>query len=159
MKKSKMLFGILAVAAVMILVVGCGSNEKPAAQAPTSQQQTSGHEGMKMSGHENMSMPKEDPMPMMKDMDKGLQDVVKQVKDGKTMDAQKTAIQLVSTTEKVMPHMMDTGLKEKLSKAAADIKESVNSGKIDPAALDVKVKTMQELMKQATTDIQSMKHN
>jgi hypothetical protein len=159
MKKSKVLLGILSIAVVMVFATGCGSNEKTVAQAPTSQQKASGHEGMNMSGHENMSMPKGDPMPMMKDMDKGLQDVVKQVKDGKTMDAQKTAIQLVSTTEKVMPHMMDAELKEKLSKAAADIKESVNSGKIDPAALDVKVRAMQELMKQATTDIQSMKHN
>ncbi len=159
MKKNKLIVGILFITVALILVTGCGSSEKQAASQPPASQQTSGHEGMNMSGHENMSMPKGDPMPMMKDMDKGLQDVVKQVKDGKTMDAQKTAIQLVSTTEKIMPHMMDAELKEKLSKAIADLKDSVNSGKIDPAALDVKVKTMQELMKQATTDIQSMNHN
>lgn len=159
MKKSKIVVGILSMTVVLALVTGCGSSEKQAASQPPASQQASGHEGMNMSGHENMSMPKGDPMPMMKDMDKGLQDVVKQIKDGKTMDAQKSAVQLVSTTEKVMPHMMDAELKDKLSKAATDIKDSVNSGKIDPAALDVKVKTMQELMKQATTDIQSMKHN
>ncbi|MDF2565659.1 MAG: hypothetical protein K0Q53_2054 [Massilibacillus sp.] len=159
MKKSKIIVGALSMMMVVALIAGCGSSEKQTASQPPASQQTSGHEGMNMSGHENMSMPKGDPMPMMKDMDKGLQDVVKQVKDGKTMDAQKTAIQLVSTTEKVMPHMMDAELKEKLSKAVAELKDSVNSGKIDPAVLDVKVKTMQELMKQATTDIQSMKHN
>lgn len=158
MKRNKLIMGILSITVALALVTGCGSSEKQSAPQAPAAQQNSGHEGMNMSGHENMSMPKGDPMPIMKDMDKALQDVIKQVKDGKTMDAQKSAIQLVSTTEKVMPHMMDAELKEKLSKAATDIKESVNSGKIDPTALEGKVKVMQEVMKQATTDLQSMNH-
>ena len=97
-------------------------------------------------------------MPMMKDMDKALQDVVKQVKAGQTMDAQKSASQLVGITDKVMPHMMDAGLKENLRKAATDIKEVVNSGKADPSAIEDKVKAMQEIMKQTTTHLQSMSH-
>jgi hypothetical protein len=152
MKKSKVLFGALSVVVVMSLVAGCGSSEKPAAQAPAAQQQASGHEG------HSMSMPKEDPMPFMKDMDKALQDTVKQVKAGQTMDAQKSAAQLVSSAEKVLPHMMDNGLKDSLRKNAAEIKELVNSGKADPAALEGKVKAMQEVMKQTTAHLQSMSH-
>lgn len=153
MKKSKILFGIVAVVAVMSLAAGCGSTDKPtvATQQPAVQQ-SSGHD---MS---SMKMPKEDPIPMMKDMDKSLQDIVKQVKAGQTMDAQKSAAQMVSTVDKVVPHMMDAGLKDNLRKTAIDIKDSVNSGKIDPSALDVKVKAMQDVMKQTTTHLQSMNH-
>lgn len=153
MKKSKAVLGILAISVVMSLITGCGSSEKPAAQAPPSQEQAAG-------GHQGHSaaMPKEDPMPMMKDLDKSLQDVVKQVKAGQTMDAQKSAAQLVSTTDKVMPHMMDAGLKDKLRKAAVEIKDSVNSGKTDPSALEGNVKAMQELMKQTITHLQTMSH-
>lgn len=152
MKKSKIVLGIVSLVTVMALVAGCGSSEKPAAQAPAAQQQASGHEG------HSASMPKEDPMPMMKDMDKAVQDIVKQVKAGQTMDAQKSAAQLVSVTEKVMPHMMDAALKDNLKKAASDIKDLVNSGKADPAAVEGKVKAMQDVMKQTTTHLQSMSH-
>lgn len=98
-------------------------------------------------------------MPMMKDMDKALQDVVKQMKAGQTLDAQKSAAQLAGTVEKVLPHMMDAGLKDNLRKAAADIKGSVNSGKADPAAIEAQASAMQALMKQVTTHLQSMSHS
>ena len=98
-------------------------------------------------------------MPTMKDMDKALQDVVKQVKAGQMMDAQKSAAQLTSTVEKVMPHMMDAELKEKLLKTATDIKGSVNSGKTDPGAIEEKAGAMQTIMKQTTTHLQSMSHS
>lgn len=158
MKKNKVVVGILSIVVVLALVTGCSSSEKQAASQPPASQQKSGHEGMDMSGHENMSMPKEDPMPMMKDMEQQLQSLMKQVKAGQTMEAQKTAGQLTSITEKIMPHMMDNGLKDNLRKAAGDIKNTVNSGKIDPSALEAKVKTMQDVMKQTTADLQTMKH-
>jgi len=153
MKKNKVVLGILSITVAMSLLAGCGSSEKPAAQAPASQEQAAnGHQG------HSAAMPKEDPMPMMKELDKSLQDVVKQVKAGQTMDAQKSAAQLVSTTDKVMPHMMDAGLKDNLRKTAVEIKDSVNSGKTDPSALEGKVRVMQDLMKQTTTHLQSMSH-
>jgi hypothetical protein len=153
MKKTKVLAAILAATVVMTLVAGCGSNEKTAAPQPqASQAQASGH-----AGH-SATMPKEDPMPMMKELDKTLQDVLKQVKAGQTMDAQKSAAQLVSTTDKVLPHMMDTGLKDKLRTSAVELKDSVNSGKIDPSALENKVKALQELLKQTTAHLQTMSH-
>ena len=153
MNKSKVLFGILAIMAVISLVAGCGSSEKSTAQSPVaSHEQAAGHQG------HSAVMPKEDPMPMMRDLDKSLQDMVKQVKAGQTMDAQKSVAQLVSTTEKILPHMMDTNLKENLRKAAGDIKNTVNSGKMDPSAMDGKVKTMEDVMKQTTSHLQTMQH-
>ncbi|MBP2625511.1 MAG: hypothetical protein H6Q68_222 [Firmicutes bacterium] len=158
MKKSKLVLGILSITVVLALVTGCGSSEKQAApQAATGQ--AADHKGMDMSGHEGMNMPKEDPMPIMKIMDQQLQDLMKQVKAGQTMEAQKTAGLLASTTEKVMPHMMDNGLKDSLRSAAGDIKNTVNFGKMDTSAMESKVKAMQEIMKQTTTHLQTMKHS
>ena len=152
MRKGKVLLVGLAIAGLTILAAGCGSTEKQAAKPPATQQSAAGHEG------HSMTMPKEDPMPTMKDMDKALQDVVKQVKAGQMMDAQKSAAQLTSTVEKVMPHMMDAELKEKLLKTATDIKGSVNSGKTDPGAIEERAGAMQTIMKQTTTHLQSMSH-
>lgn len=135
------------------LAAGCGSTEKQAAKPPAVQQSPAGHEG------HSMTMPKEDPMPMMKDMEKALQDVVKQVKAGQMLDAQKSAAQLANTVEKVMPHMMDTELKANMRKAATDIKGSVNSGKTDPGVIEEKATAMQTIMKQTTTHLQSMSHS
>ena len=152
-KKTTTLFTIVVMlAATTALAAGCGSTEKQAAKPAATQQSAAGHEG------HSMTMPKEDPMPTMKDMDKALQDVVKQVKAGQMMDAQKSAAQLTSTVEKVMPHMMDAELKEKLLKTATDIKGSVNSGKTDPGAIEEKAGAMQTIMKQTTTHLQSMSH-
>lgn len=153
MKKSKLIVGALALMVSAVLFAGCSSSGKPAAQPPAAQeQQASGH-----AGH-SATMPKEDPMPMMKDMDKDLQTIMKQVKAGQTMDAQKSTSHMMGLVDKVMPHMMDDGLKNNLRKAAADIKDSVNSGKTDPAAIEGKIKSMQGIMKQTTTHLQSMSH-
>ncbi len=152
MKKSKVLFAMLTIIAVVSLVAGCGSSEKATQPTTASQEQAAGHEG------HSAAMPKEDPMPMMKDLDKSLQDVVKQAKAGQTMDAQKSTAQLVSTVEKIVPHMMDANLKDSLRKAAGDIKNTVNAGKMDPGAIEGKVKAMQEIMKSTTSHLQTMQH-
>ena len=151
MKKSKIVLGILALTLVAVLVAGCGSAEKPAANQSAPQQAT-GHDA------HSKQMPKEDPMPMMKEMDQKMQNLMKQVKSGQTRDAQKTAGEIMSTTDKVMLHMMDNNLKDSLRKSAADIKETVNAGKMDPGAMENKVKAMQEIMKQTTAHLQTMKH-
>lgn len=152
MKKNKIITGVLALTVATSLLAGCSSSSNQTTQQPAAQQQASGH-----AGHSS-TMPKEDPMPMMKDMDKDLQDMMKQVKAGQTMDAQKSAGHMVGVVDKVMPHMMDNRLKDGLRKASNDIKDSVNSGKADPTALEGKVKAMQDLMKQTTTHLQSMSH-
>ena len=163
MKKNKVVLGILALTLVVALVAGCGSTEKPAVNQPAAghdmknmpangEQQAAGHD-MK-----NMQMPKDDPMPMMKDMDQQMKDLMKQVKSGQTMEAQKTAGQIVGLTDKVMPHMMDNGLKDRLKQSATDIKDTVNAGKMDPGAMESKLKAMQEIMMQTTSHLQTMTH-
>lgn len=162
MKKNKAVLGILALTLVLVLVTGCSSAEKPAATQPAA-----GHDMKNMpeatqqvAGHDthSMQMPKDDPMPMMKDMDQQMKDLMKQVKSGQTMEAQKTAGQIMGLTDKVMPHMMDNSLKDNLHHSAADIKDTVNAGKMDPGAMESKVKAMQEIMKQTTSHLQTMQH-
>lgn len=163
MKKSKVVLGILALTVVVALVAGCGSSEKTATNPPAA-----GHDMKNMpeattqqaAGHDthSMQMPKDDPMPMMKDMDQQMKDLMKQVKSGQTMEAQKTAGQIMGLTDKVMPHMMDNGLKDRLKQSATDIKDTVNAGKMDPSAMENKVNTMQEIMKQTTSHLQTMSH-
>ena len=152
MKKNQIVLGMLALTLVVLLVAGCGSAAKPAANQPAPASQATGHDA------HSKQMPKEDPMPMMKDMDQKLQNLMKQVKSGQTMDAQKTASEIMSTTDKVMLHMMDNRLKDSLHHSAADIKETVNAGKMDPGAMETKVKNMQEIMKQTTAHLQTMTH-
>lgn len=159
MKKSKVVSGILALTLIVVLVAGCGSTEKPAAPVANQDMQnmpaSSQGEGHDM---KNMQMPREDPMPMMKDMDQQIQNLMKQVKSGQTMEAQKTAGQVVGLVDKVMPHMMDNGLKERLHQSAADIKDTVNAGKMDTGVMESKAKDMQEIMKQTTSHLQTMQH-
>ena len=150
MKKKLLVLGAAGMLALAILVSGCGSSEKAAPKAQEGQQQNMGHEGH--------SMPKGDPMPMMKDMEKSLQAVMKYTRAGQTMDAQKSAAQMVNAMEKVQPHMMDAGLKDNLRSMTMEIKDSVNSGKMDPGAMDEKAAKMQEIMKKTTTHLQSMSH-
>lgn len=161
MKKNKLVLSILALTLVVALVAGCGSSEKSAATQPAGHDMKSMPEATQgPAGHDShsMQMPKEDPMPMMKDMDQQMKDLMKQVKSGQTMEAQKTAGQIMGLTDKVMPHMMDNGLKDRLRQGAADIKDTVNSGKMDPGAMENKVNTMQEIMKQTTAHLQTMSH-
>ncbi len=156
--KSKLIIGMMAMTITMVLVAGCGSSDKSTAQPPAAQQASGDAKGNDM-GNMNMNMPKGDPTPLVKDVDKELQDIVRQVKAGQTMDAQQTAGMLVATTEKIIPHMMNDSLKAKLRSAVTDIKENVNSGKANPESIEGKAKALQDTMKQVTTDLQSMKHN
>lgn len=151
MSKMKTVLGIVVLVFGLALAAGCGSNEKPAPAPAPPAAQTGGHDS-------HGQMPKEDPMPMMKDMDQQLQDLLKQVKGGQMMEAQKTTGMLVGTTDKVMLHMSDAALKDKLRQTAVDIQTTVNAGKLDPNVMEGKIKTMQDLLKQTTAHLQTMKH-
>jgi hypothetical protein len=152
MKNRKLIILSLALVIALAFVAGCGSSDNKVQQPQQSQKQT------EMSGH-SMTMPKGDPMPMMKEMDKNLQDMMRQVKAGQTMDAQKSASQIAGLADKVLPHMMDAGLKDSLQKAAYDLRETMNNGKVDQTVIEGKLKTMQDVMTQATKDLESMAHS
>ena len=145
MKKTKLVVLSLTLILSLALAAGCGSSDnKPQQQAQAPQAQ--------------MSMPSGDPMPMMKDMDKNLQDMVKQVKAGQMMDAQKSAAQIASLADKVMPHMTDNALREQMKKAAYDLRDTMNGAKVDQTVVEGKMKTMQDVMAMSMRNLQSGAH-
>jgi hypothetical protein len=148
MKNWKLITLSLTIVTVLAFAAGCGSSDSKSQQPAQQQDMHAGH-----------SMPSGDPVPMMKDMDKSLQDMMKQVKAGQMMDAQKSAGQIASIAEKVMPHMANNALKEQLQKAAYDLRDTVNGGKVDQTVVESKMKTMQDVMGQALKDLQSGSHN
>jgi hypothetical protein len=145
MSKKKMIVLSLALILTLALVAGCGGagDSKPQQQAP--QQQA--------------AMPAGDPMPMMKDMDASMQEMMKQVKAGQMMEAQKSAAQMAGMADKVMPHMTDNALKDQMKKAAYDLRDTMNGGKADQTVIEEKMKAMQDIMKRSVNHLQSQKHN
>lgn len=152
MKKAKLtVLGLTLILAVAV-VAGCGSGDSKSPQAAAQpQQQQDAH-----SGH---SMPSGDPLPMMKDMDKNLQDMMKQVKAGQMMDAQKSAGQIAALADKVMPHMNDAAAKAGLQKAASELRDSVGGAKVDQTVVEARMKAMQDAMAQAMKNLQAGSHN
>ena len=145
MRKTKFMALSLMIILALVLTAGCGgSDSKPQQQAQAPQAQ--------------MSMPSGDPMPMMKDMDKNLQEMVKQVKAGQMMDAQKSAGQIASLADKVMPHMTDNAMREQMKKAAYDLRDTMNGAKVDQTVVETKMKTMQDVMTQSMKNLQSGAH-
>jgi cytochrome c556 len=143
MKKSKLLVVSAVLIVALALVAGCGGGADK------------GKEPAKTAQH---SMPAGDPMPMMKDMGQQVQDMSRHLKAGQMMDAQRLATQVASTADKVTPHMTDAALKEKMQKAAYDLRDTMNGAKIDQTVVEAKLKTMQEVMQQATGHLQSVSH-
>lgn len=144
MKNTKLILLSLILILALALVAGCGgSDSKPQLQAPKAQS----------------SMPAGDPMPMMKDMDASMQEMMKQVKAGQMMEAQKSAAQMAGMADKVMPHMTDSALKEQMKKAAYDLRDTMNGGKADQTVIEEKMKAMQDIMKRSVNHLQSQKHN
>ena len=144
MKKVKLIVLSLALILTLAFVAGCGGGDgKPQQQAPQAQ----------------TSMPSGDPMPMMKDMDKNMQDMLRQVKAGQMMEAQKSAAQVAGLADKVMPHMTDGNLKGQMQKAAYDLRDTMNSGKVDQTVIEGKMQAMQDIMKRSVNHLQSQKHN
>lgn len=145
MKKTKLVVLSLMLILAVALVAGCGgSDNKPQQQAQAPQAQ--------------MSMPTGDPMPMMKEMDKNLQDMMKQVKSGQMMDAQKSAGQIASLADKVMPHITDNAMREQMKKAAYDLRDTMNGAKVDQTVVEAKMKTMQDVMAMSMRNLQSGAH-
>jgi basic membrane lipoprotein Med (substrate-binding protein (PBP1-ABC) superfamily) len=111
---------------------------------------------MQSAGGHDASMPNEDPAIFIKNIDKAAQDVLNQIKAGRTMDAQKSAGQLTGSVEKVLPHLTDAGLKDKLKDAANEIKNSVNSGQADIFDLEDQIQALRDITKQVTARLQNM---
>lgn len=146
MRKKTIVLGLLIVAVAALLLAGCGSSQKPA--TPPAAPAATNH----------AQMPSGDPMPMMKDMDKNLQDIMKNMQNGKLVEAQQAASQLAATTDKVVLHMSDAAMKDNMRKAAQDIKMALDANRVDMPSVEDKVKAMQGMMPGAMKHLESQSH-
>jgi predicted nucleic acid-binding Zn-ribbon protein len=142
MRKNGWRFSVLLVAAISVLAGGIAWGADM--NAP--------NEG----GH-NASMPNEDPSVFIKNIDKAVQDVMNQVKAGRTMDAQKSVSQLADGVEKLLPHVTDAVLKDRLENASNEIKNSVNSAQPDIFDLEDMAQELQDVTKQVAEQLKNMK--
>jgi hypothetical protein len=109
-----------------------------------------------MGGHDS-SMPKENPVPFVRDMNKAAEDILDRVKTGRVMDARSSLSVLTSAADKVLPHITDTVLKDKLRTRVDGIKTLINSGNPDLFDLEDAITLLQESIKEAMGKLQSMK--
>lgn len=149
MKKTKLIVLGFSLLIALAFVAGCGSSDNKTQQPQQTQQQNA---------HSSHSMPNEDPMPMMKDMEKTMQDMMKQVKAGQTMDAQKSSSMLAGMADKLALHISDSALQDKFKKAVYDLRDTMNNGKVDPAAVEGKLQLVQEVMKEVNANLQTGSH-
>jgi hypothetical protein len=157
LKKAKIVLGSIALILTVSLAAGCGSSQSStqAAQQPAQQSASQDHSAHNMPNH---SMPAGDPMPLIADLEKQLADVAAKQKAGQAADAQKSSAQLVQTVEKVAPHIMDDGLKNKIRQSAASLKDAVHAAKVDQANVDAKIKDLQDTLPKVKEDLNSHKH-
>lgn len=143
MKKSRIILLSTILILALAMVAGCGGGTGKA------QPQV---------GQAQPAMPAGDPLTMMKDMGKEAQELDRYIEAGQMMDARKAALQITGLADKVMPHMTDPALKDRMKTAAYDLRDAVNAVKTDQTVVVAKLKTMQEVMQQAMGNLQATLH-
>lgn len=148
-------FALLAiVAAFAALVAGCG--QEKAAQ-PSTPPKASAPAASEHSGH-SQTMPKEDPFPVAQDMKKVLADITAQVNAGQIMEAQKSVGNLEGLSGRLLPHMMDEGLKNELQQATKAVGSAINTGKVDGAAVEKAVQAADATLQKTVDHLKTMSH-
>jgi hypothetical protein len=107
------------------------------------------------SGH-NGSMTNEDPVPFTRDMERAAADILTQVKAGRAMDARNSVSRLSAAIDKLVPHITDTGLKDRLTTAVNDIKTIASARSPDLFDLEDKVDALQIVTEEARKALQNM---
>jgi hypothetical protein len=101
-------------------------------------------------------MTKEDPIPFTRDIEKAADDILGQLKTGKTMDARNSVSRLTTATDKLTPHITDAALKKRLTGMVNDIK-TIAAAK-SPGLLDLedKVEVLRTITAEARQKLQGM---
>jgi hypothetical protein len=108
-----------------------------------------------MGGHDP-SMAREDPNVFIRDIERAFQDILNQIKAGRTMDARNSLTRLTTATDKLLTHVTDAALKKILGDTVNGIKADVNSGSPDPFDLEDKGAILDDTLKQITEILKGM---
>ncbi|MDR2587953.1 MAG: hypothetical protein LBC67_00865 [Spirochaetales bacterium] len=106
----------------------------------------------------DQGMAKEDPLPFLASMDKAAEEIVRYVKEGRALDAQGSLSRLQSAADKVLPHVTDAALKEKLRSSSARVKAIASSVGPDVFELEDTVETLQTAVQAAREKLRGMAH-
>jgi hypothetical protein len=108
-----------------------------------------------MGGH-GQGMASEDPIPFTRDMERAATDILSQVKAGRSMDSRNSLSRLTGAADKVMPHITETALKNRLIGAVNEIKTIVSAGSPDLFELEDTVETLQTVIEEVRKKLQGM---
>ena len=116
----------------------------------------SGTGGSTGSGGHGAGMTKEDPVPFTRDIEKAADDILNQLKTGKTMDARNSVSRLSTAADKLTPHITDAALKKRLTDTVNDIK-TITAAR-SPGLLDLedKVEVLRPILEEAREKLQGM---
>ena len=108
------------------------------------------------SGGHGAGMTKEDPIPFTRDIEKAADDILVQLKTGKTMDARSSVSRLSTATDKLTPHITDAALKRRLTGAVNDIKTIAAARSPGLLDLEDKVEVLRPILEEAREKLQGM---
>lgn len=142
-------FILLSMVALFMLVVvsGCGSNEKQPAKTAAPTNASAAH-----------SMPKEDVNPIMQDLERKLKDTASMVKDGKWAEAKLIAAEAMKTNDRLSVHIADVETRDSLKKSVTDVIGAVNASPADQKSAETKITVALDVLKQAVAQLQGHNH-
>jgi hypothetical protein len=101
-------------------------------------------------------MTKEDPVPFTRDIEKAAEDILGQLKTGKTMDARNSVSRLGAAIGKLTPHITDAALKKRLTDTINEIKTIANARSPDLFDLEDKVEVLRTITTETREKLQGM---
>ncbi|MDR2742050.1 MAG: hypothetical protein LBB98_07835 [Treponema sp.] len=107
-------------------------------------------------GGHGAGMANEDPVPFTHDIEKAADDILSQLKAGRTMDARNSVSRLTTATDKVTPHITDTALKDRLTIAVNEVRTIAGTRSPDLLELEDKVDTLQMIIEEVRKKLQGM---
>ena len=107
------------------------------------------------SGH-GAGMSREDPVPFTRDIEKAADDILSQLKTGRTMDARNSVSRLTTATDKLTPHITDAALKRRLTGTVNEIKTIATARSPDLLDLEDKVEVLRPTLEEVREKLQGM---
>jgi hypothetical protein len=107
-------------------------------------------------GGHGAGMTKEDPIPFTRDIEKAADDILSQLKTGKTMDARSSVSRLTTAADKLTPHITDAALKKRITATVNDVKTIAAMRSPDLLDLEDKVEVLRTITAETREKLQGM---
>jgi hypothetical protein len=118
-------------------------------------QRAAAQSGDGMGGH-GQGMTREDPIPFTRDIEQAAAGILSQLKAGRAMDAKNSVSRLNAATDKLLPHITDAGLKDRLTAAVNGIKTTAGARSPDLLDLEDTVDALGPLIEEVRKKLRGM---